>query len=347
MGMLIEGRWTVTDASIQNGRFMRTKSAFPDRLDAGVVAALRAQPGRFYLIASLSCPWSHRTLIVRALKRLMDCVPLQIAGGPRIEGYALDGGRRWRVPGAGVNIRYLHELYGLAAADYTGRATVPVLWDSQACRIVSNESAEIMRAFDAADVENENAFTLAPPQLSSAIAALNERLYENLFNAVYRAGFAQRQSVYDEAVEQVFAALAELEQRLEDRRYLFGSVITETDWRLFATLARFDAVYYIHFKCSRRRLVDFPNLWAYARDLYAWRGIARTVDSGVIRDGYYGNDRDINPFGIAATPPAADWTAPHGRECFGAARLARVHGGEIEVEPATFEPLRGAAQCTH
>ncbi|MGY0798556.1 glutathione S-transferase family protein [Lysobacter sp. A286] len=336
MGMLIEGRWTNADSTITDGRFVRPASVHSATLD-DVAGRMRAQPGRYHLIASLSCPWSHRTLIVRALKGLESCVPVQIAGGDRTEGYSIAGGATWIVPGTDRRVRHVHELYTLTDPVYSGRATVPLLWDSHAGRIVSNESAQIIRAFDAADAAEEGAFTLTPLALRDRIDALNADVQAELSNAVYRAGFAQRQDAYDEAVESVFSTLDRLEQRLGKARYLFGQTITETDWRLFPTLVRFDAVYHGHFKCARRRLVDLPHLWAYARDLHAWRGVAATVDLAAIREGYYAHDRSINLFGIVAAAVDADWSVAHGRERLGQARVALVSGREVEIEPTTLQ----------
>lgn len=224
---------------------------------------------------------------------------------------------------------------------YTGRVSVPVLWDSRTRRIVSNESAKIVRAFDAVRRRDGGLdFTLVPEGLRDEIDALNARTYRDLSNAVYRAGLARRQSAYDEAVAQVFAMLDELEGRLATRRYLFGATIAETDWRLFPTLVRFDAVYHTHFRCTRRRLVDYPNLWAYARDLHAWRGVAETVDLAAIRAGYYLNDGAHNPFGIVAVAPDADWRMAHGREALGPARVALRSGEAVDIEPATLAAVR-------
>lgn len=343
MGMLMDGRWANVDHTIVDGRYKRPVSAFSAGLDE-VAGRLRAEPGRFHLIASMSCPWSHRTLLVRALNDLQDCVPLQIAGGARAEGYAVAGGAEWAVPGSGRRIRHVHELYTMSDPGYSGRATVPVLWDSHAGRIASNESAQIIRAFDAADASRTGAFTLIPPHLRDRIDALNAHMHADLSDAVYRAGFAQRQHIYDEALERVFATLHQLEQRLGNSRYLFGQTITEADWRLFPTLVRFDGVYHGHFKCSRRRLVDLPNLWAYGRDLHAWRGVASTIDLAAIRTGYYLHDRGINPSGIVAAAADADWSAAHGRERFGPARIALVSGCEIAVDPCTLQPLAEVAR---
>ncbi len=336
MGMLMQGRWTNADFTVINGLFTRPDSVLCEPL-VDIAQGLSSQPGRYHLVASLSCPWSHRALLMHALKGLESCVPVQIARGARIEGYAIDGGAPWPVPGSDLRVRHLHEVYTLSDAGYSGRATVPVLWDSHAGRIVSNESAQIIRAFDAADADVEGAFTLYPPAMRDRIDALNDYVQVGLSNAVYRAGFAQRQDAYDQAVDIVFATLEELERRLANGRYLFGQTITETDWRLFPTLVRFDSVYHGHFKCARRRLVDLPNLWAYARDLIKWRGVAATVDMPAIREGYYVHDRSINPFGIVATAANVDWSAAHGRERFGPARVALVSGLEVEIDTATLQ----------
>lgn len=334
MGMLIAGRWSEQDRFIEAGTFVRQASRYRDDLDVETVRAIAAEPGRFHLIASLSCPWSHRTTIVRALKRLEAAVPLQIAGGERLQGYPVNGGRSWHVPGTDRSITHLHELYALADPDYTGRATVPLLWDSQTRQVASNESSTILRAFDAAQASNGDLdFTLRPAFLSGEIESLNARLQHELSDAVYRAGLAQQQNAYDEAVTQVFAMLDNLETCLADRRYLFGNMITESDWRLFATLVRFDAVYHTHFRCTCRRLVDHSSLWAYARDLYAWHGVAATVDFDAIREGYYRNDGVHNPFRIVGAAPEADWRAPHGREVLGAAQVALRDGILREIVP--------------
>ncbi|MDJ0950464.1 MAG: glutathione S-transferase C-terminal domain-containing protein [Alphaproteobacteria bacterium] len=337
MGMLVEGRWTEQDTTVEAGAFVRRLSVHRKALGAEVVDAIVSDPGRFHLIASLSCPWSHRTTILRTLKGLADAVPLQIAGGRRVEGYPANGGRPWRVPGTEMRIIHLHELYRLSDPGYSGRASVPVLWDRRDRRVVSNESAAIMRVFDAVPRPRRSLdFTLVPEPLRGEIDALNATLHEGLSDAVYRAGLAQRQDAYDSAVAQVFATLDALERRLVENRYLFGAIITETDWRLFPTLVRFDAVYHSHFRCTRRRLVDYPTLWAYARDLYAWRGIAETVDLAAIRAGYYQNDGVHNPFGIVAAAPDADWMAPHGRDALAPAQVALCGGETRTVDPRRF-----------
>lgn len=340
MGMLVEGRWKSADTTIVDGHYVRPPSVFSATLES-VAERLRAQPGRYHLIASPSCPWSHRTVLVRALKGLEGCVPLRLVDGPRIEGYAVDRGRLWHVPGTDARVRHVHELYTLSDREYSGRATVPLLWDSQDGRIVSNESAQIIRACDAADRHREGALTFVPPSLRDEIDALNARIQAGLSNAVYRAGFARSQDAYEQALEDLFATLDWLEIHLSTRRFLLGQTVTEADWRLFPTLVRFDAVYHGHFKCARRRLVDSPNLWAYARDLFAWRSVAATVDFAAIREGYYLHDRDINPSGIVAVAADVDWNAPHGRERLGEARLALAAGHEIKIDTATLQPSGG------
>ncbi len=342
MGMLVEGRWTNDDDAVRAGAFVRRASVHGDAIDPDVVAAMRAEPDRIHLIASWSCPWSHRAMVARQLKGLTECVPVQMAGGRRVEGYAANGGKPWRVPGAERSIVHLHELYALDDPGYTGRVTVPVLWDSRTGRILSNESARIMAAFDdAAPADGGLDFTLRPPGLAQSIDRLNAKIYSGLCNAVYRAGFARRQDAYDDAVADVFAVLEMLEARLADRRYLFGAVVTEADWRLFPTLARFDTVYHTHFRCCRRRLVDYPSLWGYTRDLYAWRGVAETLDIAAIREGYFLNDGDTNPYGIVAVAPEIDWRLPHGRNALGPAKAALRDGGTVEVDPATLQVVAG------
>lgn len=336
MGMVVAGRWINDDDQIEAGAFVRRASQYDLDLGADVVDGLTSEPGRYHLIASLSCPWSHRTLIMHQFNDLRGTVSVQIAGGLRVEGYAIDQGQAWQVPGTDQRLRHVHQLYHLSDPAYTGRASVPILWDALTQRIVSNDSAKIMRAFDAArHKESPLELTLMPAHLLDAINALNDDIYRDLSNAVYRAGLAERQEAYDDAVDVVFAMLDLLEERLSCRRYLFGAVVTEADWRLFPTLARFDAVYATHFKCTRRRLVDYPNLWGYARDLYSWRGIADTVDLAAILEGYYRYDGEHNPFEIIAAPPDIDWQAPHDRTALGPAKLTLRTGKAVSVEPTT------------
>ncbi len=344
--MLINGKWTDDDQLIEDGAFVRRDSVYSQDIDPDDVAAITSGPGRFHLIASSSCPWSHRTVLVQNLKGLHDVVPTHIAGGIRIEGYPVDHGRPWLVPGTDTSaetfIVHLHELYSLSDADFTGRTSVPVLWDSQDQKILSNESEKIIRALDnIRQSDDATDYTLVPDNLRDEIAALNARLQFGLSNAVYRAGLAERQEAYDDAEGLVFKTLDELETRLANQRYLFGPFVCETDWRLFPTLVRFDSVYHSHFRCTRARIVDYPNLWAYARDLFAWRGVSATVDFDGIRAGYYLNDGMNNPHGIVGAPPRADWLEPHGRDRAGPAQLVLRSGQRIEVDPTKLERLEG------
>ena len=345
MGMLIEGRWVEQDRIIENGGFRGQASVFSAPLNAKLATAIRAEPGRYHLSASQSCPWSQRTVILRSLKALEEALPLQIARGPRLEGYAVNGGAPWLVPGSGQSILHLHELYSLSNPRYSGRATVPVLWDSATQRILSNESANVLRLLDLVPANKDaRDFTLLPPRLVPEIDWLNRRLQEGFCNAVYRAGLARRQDLYEAAVEEVFSVMEELDGRLATRRYLFGALLTEADLRLLPSLLRFDQVYHGYFRCSRRRLADFHHLWAYTRDLYSWRGVAETTNFPAIRAGYFLNDGDGNPFGIVPVAPEIDWLEPHGREALSAAYLSKRNGETMAVEPGTLSFLDGAAR---
>ncbi|MEM7615755.1 MAG: glutathione S-transferase C-terminal domain-containing protein, partial [Pseudomonadota bacterium] len=300
MGMLIAGKWDKdADRSMVAGTYQREQSALPSLIDP---QALREDPGRFVLVASASCPWSHGAVITLVLSQLWGRIPLQWAGGPRIEGYGLlpDG----PIIAAG-EIRHAHQLYTLTDPDYTGRATVPILWDSAAERICSNASADIIAALNQAGPGPGP--DLHPAPLATAIETLTAEIFEGLSNAVYRAGKAQRQDAYDQAVDTVFATMDRLEARLTGQHYLFGEALTTADIRLFATLVRFDTVYATHFRCTRRRLVDYPALWRFTRRIYQLPGIKETIDFDEIRFGYYVNDGSHNPFGLIGQQPDIDW----------------------------------------
>ena len=299
MGMLVDGVWVNQDRVIENGRFVRPDSAFRDAPSGETDDPSSDLKGRYVLFASLSCPWSHRTTLAHALKGLSGIVDLHIVGEPRTEGYALDGGQEVTVPGIPHPVWFLHQVYSASSPGYTGRTTVPVLWDSREGRIVNNESAEILRilnrCFDGAGASPTD---LYPEARRGTIDRWNNAIYHRLNNGVYRAGFAETQSAYEDAVSDVFAMLNELEAHLSRCRYIAGEELCEADLRLFATLVRFDAVYHSHFKCSRRRIADYPVLSAYLEDLLSIPAIAATVDLDAIRHAYYFNDRTINPFGI-------------------------------------------------
>ncbi|MEM9552393.1 MAG: glutathione S-transferase C-terminal domain-containing protein, partial [Pseudomonadota bacterium] len=298
------------DRFMQDGAFRREASELAILPVAEVAERLQGQ-ARTVLVVSRRCPWSHRTTLLRGLKRCED-VTVVWAGGPRVEGYALSG---FPGPEPGPKpIRHVHQLYSATDPAFTGRATVPLLWDAGSRSILTNSSAIIARALD----QVGNRWRLAPDFLAREIDALNARIYEGLANAVYRAGFATAQGAYLEAVEDVFATLDWLEAHLEERRCLFGQQITEADLFLFASLVRFDSVYGPLFRCTRRRLVDYRALWAYARDVYAWPGIAQTFDFEANLKGYFLNDTDTNPHGIVPELPDLDWSEPHRRDRLGA-----------------------------
>jgi putative glutathione S-transferase len=266
---------------------------------------------------SLACPWAHLTIIYRKLKGLEDIISMSV-----VNAFMGDQGWTFR-PGPGVvadpllNATYAHEIYTAAQADYTGRVTVPILWDKATSTIVSNESAEIIRMFNSAfDQAGALAGDFAPVELLPEIDELNDFIYPTINNGVYRAGFATTQKAYEEAVFDVFSGLDTLELRLSNRRYLTGSSITEADWRLFTTLIRFDAVYVGHFKCNKKRIVDYPVLHDYVRDLYQQPGIAETVDIDYIKAHYYGSHESINPTRIIPTGPSLNFDQPHKRGDF-------------------------------
>ena len=299
MGLLVEGVWrdVPRDTKSTGGAFVRAESAFRDRVreEAGEMRA-----GRYRLYVAKSCPWAHRTLVVRAMKGLEKAIPVFYA-----DPYMGENG--WQFPDG-----YLHELYSKAKPGYTGRVTVPVLWDEKAQRIVNNESSEIIRMlnrdFDA--LARRRLADLYPEKLRREIDWLNERIYRTVNNGVYRAGFATAQDKYEEAVTELFRTLDWLEKRLKKRKWLCGSTFTEADVRLFTTLVRFDAVYYSHFKCNLRRLVDYPKLWRYTRRVYALPGVKSTTNLKEIKDHYYRSMKHINPTQIVPKGPLLDFRLP-------------------------------------
>jgi glutathionyl-hydroquinone reductase len=292
MGMLVEGVWKdiARDAKATGGAFVRPESAFRDRV-------VEPQAGRYRLYVAKSCPWAHRTLIVRAMKGLDAAIPVLYA-----DPYMGENG--WEFTDG-----HLYQLYARAKPGYTGRVTVPVLWDEKEQRIVNNEWSEIIRMlnrdFDA--FARRKLADLYPEKLRREIDWLNERIYRTVNNGVYRAGFATAQDKYEEAVTELFRTLDWLEKRLQRRRWLCGSYFTEADVRLFTTLVRFDAVYYSHFKCNLRRLVDYPNLWRYTRRIYALPRVAKTVDLAQIKSHYYRSMKQINPTQIVPKGPLLDF----------------------------------------
>lgn len=323
MGVLIDGEWRQRGYGTKSneGRFKRDESAFRSWItaDGGVgpsgESGFRAEPDRYHLYVSLACPWAHRTLIFRQLKGLQSLLPISVVHWHMGEhGWTFESGPGV-VPDPIHHARYLYEIYRHAKSDYSGRVTVPVLWDRQRNTIVSNESADIIRMLNSAfDDVGALAGDYYPADLREDIDAVNSRVYDTINNGVYKAGFASTQSAYEEAVEPLFESLDWLEQRLSAQRYLCGERLTEADWRLFTTLIRFDPVYHGHFKCNRRRIVDYPNLYGYLRELYQVPGVADTIDFDHIRKHYYGSHDWINPSGIVAVGPQLALQEAHQRE---------------------------------
>ena len=308
MGMLVDGVWHDVwyDTAKTGGAFKRVDSAFRHQIGS---ADFPVEAGRYHLFVSLACPWAHRTIIFRKLKRLENAISLSVVDPLMLE-------QGWRFDGTDLltGSDFLHQVYTTAVPDYTGRVTVPVLWDKQKRTIVNNESAEIIRLMNGPlAVLGDASIDYYPADLAGEIDGLNARIYDAVNNGVYKAGFATAQPAYEAAYAALFAMLDELEQRLGQGRYLFGDRLTEADWRLFTTLVRFDAVYHGHFKCNRQTLQSFPSLWGYLRDLYQMRGIAETVSLDHIKRHYYISQRTVNPSQIVPVGPAIDFTTPHGR----------------------------------
>lgn len=311
------GKWKVDE-----GEFVRAVSSFRNWVTRdgqpgpGGEGGFAAEPGRYHLYVSYACPWAHRTLIFRTLKGLEETISVSVV-------HPLMPAESWvfdEYPGATKdhvnNANYLYENYMKANPDFTGLVTVPVLWDKKRQTIVNNESSEIIRMFNSAFDEfakNKN-LDFYPEALREQIDAINEPIYDNVNNGVYRAGFATKQEAYDRAFDDLFNTLDDLEERLSKQRYLVGSQITEADWRLFTTLVRFDPVYYNHFKTNKKRLIDYPNLWAYTRELYQVPGVLQTVNMDHIKYHYFASHKSVNPTGIVPKGPVLDFMQPHGRE---------------------------------
>ena len=323
MGQLVDGEWHDSwyDTGATGGRFVRSTSKFRNWITADGApgptgeGGFVAESGRYHLYVSHACPWAHRALIFRALKGLGDHVGVSVVHPDMLsEGWEL----RDDDPGATgdrlYSLRYLRELYLRVDPRMSGRVTVPVLWDRARETIVSNESADIIRMFNAAfDHVTGNTDDYWPEPLRDGIAEVNARIYDTVNNGVYKAGFATSQAAYDEAVHPLFDSLDWLEDRLAANRYLMGDRVTEADWRLFTTLVRFDKVYHTHFKCNRARVVDYPALWGYLRELYQWPGVAETVNFDHIVRHYYYSHATVNPHRIIPVTPRPDFEAPHGR----------------------------------
>ncbi len=323
MGLLVDGRWQDEGIRTKDGRFVRPATSYhnfvtPDGSPGPTgKGGFPAEAGRYHLYVSLACPWAHRTLIFRTLKKLESVISVSVARplyGPTGWEFGTEPGS---TPDSVNGKSTLAEIYVVADPHYTGRVSVPVLWDKKQRTVVNNESSEIIRMLNSAF----DAFTNArsdyyPADLRPDIDRINDVIYPNINNGVYRAGFATSQAAYEEAARAIFATLDQLEERLSRQRYLVGKQTTEADWRLFTTLVRFDAVYYGHFKCNLRRIADYPNLSNYLRDLYQVPGIAETVSLDHIKRHYYGSQRQVNPTGIVPIGPILDFDSPHDRGRF-------------------------------
>lgn len=315
MGLLIDGRWHDQwyDTKSTGGAFVRTDSQFRDWIRADGSTRFAPEAGRYHLFVSLACPWAHRTLILRALKGLEDAIGVSV-----VDPLMLSEGWVFSEPEPVTGATRLHEVYTRAKPDYSGRVTVPALWDKQTGTIVSNESAEIIRMLNREFTGIARDDTdYYPADLATEIDEVNALVYDRVNNGVYKAGFATSQDKYEQAFDALFAMLDDLDARLGSTRWLVGNRLTEADWRLFTTLVRFDAVYVGHFKCNLRRIADYPNLSGYLRDLYQVPGIAGTVNFDHIKRHYYASHATINPTGIVPKGPALDLLAPHDRARLG------------------------------
>lgn len=323
MGLLVDGVWKDQwyDTSATGGKFERSAAKFRNWVTSDGSAGpsgdsgFKAESGRYHLYVSYACPWAHRALIFRALKGLEDHISISAVHPEMLgEGWTFDTGFPGATGDALYDLPYARDIYTRADRKFSGRVTVPILWDKINETIVSNESSEIIRMLNSAfDGITGNTADFWPEHLRSQIETVNDRVYDTVNNGVYKCGFATTQDAYDDAVHPLFESLDWIEDILATQKYLAGDTLTEADWRLFTTLVRFDNVYHLHFKCNRRRIVDYPHLWAYTRELYQTPGVADTVKMDhIVRHYHYSHDT-INPNRIIPINPALDFTAPHGR----------------------------------
>lgn len=324
MGLLIDGTWHDQwyDTKSSGGKFERAAAKFRNWITAdgregpSGSDGFKAASGRYHLYVSYACPWAHRALIFRNLKELQNHITISAVHPDMLtDGWTFENDAHGATGDTLYGFPFARDIYTKADPAFSGRVTVPILWDKERETIVSNESSEIIRMFNSAfDEITGNADDYWPTELHSAIAPVNDRIYDTLNNGVYKSGFATSQEAYDDAVHTLFDTMEWLEERLSTHRYLMGDTLTEADWRLFTTLIRFDSVYHLHFKCNRKRVVDYPNLWAYTRELYQRPGVAETVNMDHIVRHYHYSHESINPHRIIPINPILDFTAPHGRD---------------------------------
>ena len=323
MGLLVDGVWHDTwyDTKSTGGKFERSQAKFRNWITADGSAGpsgsggFKAEKGRYHMYVSDACPWAHRALIFRQIKDLSDHITISTVHPDMLsDGWSFEKDEYGETGDTLFDLPFARDIYTRADPAFSGRVTVPILWDKQQNTIVSNESSEIIRMFNIAfnDVTG-NTSDLWPLHMHDDIEVVNARIYDTLNNGVYRCGFATTQAAYDEAVHPLFDTLDWIEERLGTKRYLLGDRLTEADWRLFTTLIRFDAVYHLHFKCNKKRIVDYPNLWAYTRELYQVEGVAETVNLNHIVRHYHYSHESINPNRIIPINPTLELMAPHGR----------------------------------
>ena len=323
MGLLVDGNWEDKwyDTKSTGGKFKRSEAAFRNWITADGSAGpsgeggFKAEAGRYHLYVSLACPWAHRALVFRALKGLTDLIDVSVVHPDMLgDGWTFDTDFDGATGDTLYGLPFARDVYLKAKPDMSGRVTVPILWDKERETIVSNESSEIIRMFNSAfDGITGDTQDFWPEDLREAIEPVNARIYDTVNNGVYKAGFATTQEAYEEAVYPLFESLDWIEGILSENRYLMGDRVTEADWRLFTTLIRFDKVYHGHFKCNRRRIVDYPNIWGYLRELYQWNGVAETVNFDHITRHYHYSHDTINPNRIVPIGPELDLMSPHGR----------------------------------
>ena len=323
MGLLVDGEWHDQwyDTKSTGGKFVRSESQFRNWITAdgsagpSGQAGFKAESGRYHLYVSYACPWAHRALVFRKLKALEDHITVSAVHPDMLtKGWTFETDDHGADGDPLFGYDFAHQIYTRADPQYSGRVTVPILWDKTQNTIVSNESSEIIRMLNSAfDGITGNTDDYWPADMRDAIEEVNARIYSSVNNGVYKSGFATSQEAYDDAVTALFDSLDWLETRLSANRYLMGDKITEADWRLFTTLIRFDPVYHLHFKCNRKRIIDYPNLWAYTHELYQWPGIADTVNLAHIVRHYHYSHESINPHRIIPINPELDYLAPHNR----------------------------------